>query len=187
MLSRLFAGVLAAAFAVSAEAASVSGLAISDPDLKGSKTLDLSSSAFAARGAIPDVFTSYGQGVSPPLAWGKGPYGTRSFALIVEDPDAPTPAPFIHWMVWNIPSSVQGLAKGVIAPGARQGKLMYVDKTGYMGPRPPPGGAHHYHFQLFALDTELQLANGAERAQLVDAMKGHVLASDDLVATYRKP
>jgi Raf kinase inhibitor-like YbhB/YbcL family protein len=176
---------MAAALAGSSHAASVSGLAISDAGLKGSKSLSVSSSAFPGD-AIPEVYTSYGQGVSPALTWGKGPYGTRSFAVIVEDPDAPMPTPFVHWMVWNIPASAQGFAKGGPPAGSRQGKLMFVGKVGYMGPRPPPGGPHHYHFQVFALDRALELADGAERAELVEAMKGHVLASGELIATFQK-
>ena len=183
----LSALVLAVALAAPACAASISGLAIAAPGLKAAKTLAVASTAFTAGGAIPDIYSAYGKGVSPPLAWGKGPYGTRSFALIVEDPDAPIPVPFVHWMVWNLPGAARSLAQGAVPEGARQGKLMFVGTVGYMGPRPPPGGPHHYHFQVFALDQPLMLADGAERAALTEAMKGYVLASGELIATFQKP
>ena len=144
-----------------------------------------SASRIGPGGTIPLRFTSYGQGVSPPLAWSGAPGATRAFALIIEDPDAPTPQPFIHWMVWDIPAGTASIAEGTVPPGARQGKLMYVGKVGYMGPRPPPGGPHHYHIQLFALDRPAGLPDGADRAALIRAMKGHVLASGELVATYQ--
>jgi Raf kinase inhibitor-like YbhB/YbcL family protein len=169
-----------------AQAASPSGLAIADPALKAAKPLAVSSPKFAADGVIPDDYSSYGKSVSPPLAWGKGPYGTKSFALILEDPDAPTPVPFQHWLIWNIPATVTKIAEGAPPTSAAEGKLMIVNRTGYMGPRPPPGPAHHYHFQVFALDRPLELAAGADRGALVDAMKGHVLAAGELIATYQK-
>lgn len=181
----VFAAVVAST--APARAASIAGLASADPGLKGRGTLAVSSPRIAAGGAIPDVYSSYGPSVSPPLVWSKGPPGARSYALIVEDPDAPMPTPFVHWMVWNLPAGVTTLAEGAVPAGARQGKLMFVGKTGYMGPRPPAGGPHHYHFQVFALDRMLDLPDGAERPQLADAMKGHVLASGELIATFQKP
>ncbi len=176
-----------AALAAPAMAATVAGLAIADPALKAAKTLKVSSPNIAPSGAIPEIYSGYSQSVSPPLVWSKGPYGTRDFAVIVEDPDAPLPAPFVHWMVWNIPLAANRLDQGAVPQGAEQGKLMFVGKVGYMGPRPPAGPAHHYHFQVFALDQPLELASGAERPALIDAMKGHVLASGELVGTYGKP
>ena len=185
-----FAPVLAAlaltAMAGSACAGSDKDLAINDPGLKAGARLKVTSSAIAPGGAIPQRYSAYGQSVSPPLAWSGAPAGTRSFALIIEDPDAPTPQPFIHWMAWDIPAGTASIAEGSVPAGARQGKLMYVSKVGYMGPRPPPGGPHHYHIQLFALDRPLGLPDGAERPALVDAMKGHVLASGELVGTYQQ-
>ncbi len=178
---------LAAGLAVPALAASISGLATADPGLKGTGVLAVSSPRIAAGGAIPEVYSSYGASTSPPVAWSKGPAGTRSYALIIEDPDAPTPTPFVHWMVWNLPAGATSLAEGAAPAGARQGKLMFVGKIGYMGPRPPAGGPHHYHIQVFALDRALDLPDGAERPQLGDAMKGHVLASGELIATFQKP
>ena len=178
----------AAAVAVAAGAAladTASGLAIRDAGLHGKGQLKVTSAAFAAGGAIPVKYTSYGQSISPPVSWSGAPRGTRSVALIIEDPDASTPQPFIHWMIWNIPGSVSGLAEGKLPDGGRQGKLMYVGKVGYFGPRPPAGGAHHYHVQVFALDQAPDAADGAERAALVAAMKGHVLASGETVGVYQ--
>ncbi len=176
---------LGAALTPSARAASVADLAINDPGLKAAKTLTVTSPKIASGGVIPEVYSAYGKGVAPPLHWSNGPYGTRSYALIVEDPDAPLPTPFIHWMAWNL--SAGGLPEGGKLDGMRQGKLMFVGTVGYMGPRPPPGAPHHYHFQVFALDTAPDLPDGAERAQLAQALKGHVLASGELVATFQKP
>ncbi len=177
---------LAAVVAGVASASPLSALAISDPGLKGSKSLSVSSPKIAAGGAIPLVYSSYGQGLSPPLAWSKGPPGTRSFALILEDPDAPMATPFVHWLVWNLPAGTTALQENEVPPGAAQGKLL-IPKTGYMGPRPPPGPAHHYHVEVFAVDRLLDLAAGADRTALEGAMKGHVLASGELVATFQKP
>ena len=179
----------AAAVAVAAGAAladTASGLAIRDPALQAKAQLKVSASAFAPGGPIPLKYTSYGESLSPPVSWSGAPKGTRSFALIIEDPDASTPQPFIHWMIWNIPGAATGLAEGKLPDGARQGKLMYVGKVGYMGPRPPPGGPHHYHVQVFALDQAPDAADGAERPALLAALKGHVLASGETVGVYQK-
>lgn len=181
----LLAALALATLAGSAQAGSDKDLAIHDPGLKAAARLRVTSPAIAPGGAIPQRFTADGQGVSPPLAWTVAPAATRAFALIIEDPDAPTPQPFVHWMVWDIPARTASVPEGTVPAGARQGKLMYVGKVGYMGPRPPSGGPHHYHFQIFALDRPIGLADGADRAALTGAMKGHVLASGELVATYQ--
>ena len=182
----VIAGVLLAAGAAAALAASPAGLAIADPGLKAARALSVSSPRIAAGGAIPDDYSSYGKSISPPLAWSKGPAGTKGYAVVLEDPDAPMATPFVHWLVWNIPAAVGQLAEGAVPEGAREGKLLFVNKTGYFGPRPPAGPAHHYHVQVFALDRQLELAAGGDRAALVEAMKGHVLASGELVATYQQ-
>ena len=190
MQSRLRGVVIALAamaLATPALAASSASLAIANPDLKGAKTLKVSSPKIAPSGAIAEIYSGYSQSVSPPLVWSKGAYGSRDFVLIIEDPDAPMAIPFIHWMVWNIPLTTTRVAEGAVPAGGVQGKLMFVGKVGYMGPRPPAGPAHHYHFEIFALDRSLDLAAGAERAALLDAMKGHVLASGEFVGTYSKP
>jgi Raf kinase inhibitor-like YbhB/YbcL family protein len=190
-LSSLFAvaaWTMAASAALAAPASSlaISALAISAPGLKGSKKLEVSSPKIASDGAVPEAYSAYGQGLSPPLKWSLGPYGTKSFALIVEDPDAPMAEPFTHWMVWNIAPATTSSAQGAAPAGAQQGVLL-TGKVGYMGPRPPPGPAHHYHFEVYALDRKLDLKNGADRSALLAAMQGHVLASGELVALYRKP
>ena len=158
-------------------------IAIANPALKGEMTLKVSSPAFAAGAPIPDDFSAYGKNGSPPLRWGKGPYGTRSFALVLEDPDAPMASPFVHWIMWNIPAGA--VAAGQTPPGAVQGK-MGAARLGYFGPRPPAGPAHHYHFQVFALDQTPSLTSDADLKGLETAMAGHVLASGELVATYQK-
>ena len=186
LAARIAAMGLAVLAASGACAATTAGLAIADPGLKAAQALKVSSPKIPPGGPIPQEYSAYGQSISPPLAWSKGPYGSRSFALIVEDPDAPLPTPFVHWIVWNIPGGVTALAQGAVPAGAAQGKLMFVGTVGYMGPRPPDASPHHYHFQVFALDRTLDLPSGAERAALVDVMRGHVLASGELVAAYQK-
>ena len=185
-LASAIAGLLLAASATAAAAASAAGLAIADPGLKAAHTLTVSSPRIASGGTIPDDYSSYGKNISPPLEWGKGPYGTKSFALILEDPDAPTPVPFQHWLVWNIPAATTRIGEDALPQGAQPGSLMMINKAAYFGPRPPAGPAHHYHIQVFALDRQLDLKPGSDRTALVDAMKGHVLAAGELVAAYQK-
>ncbi len=177
--------VLLGAVPAAASAATADQLAISSPALKGKVVLKVSSTSLRAGAPIPDDFTSYGKNVSPPLSWGRGPYGTRSFALVLEDPDAPMATPFVHWVMWNIPGGETSFQAGETPAGAVQGK-MGMGRTGYMGPRPPPGPAHHYHFQVFALDLAPALSADADAKALEAAMAGHVLASGELVATYQK-
>jgi Raf kinase inhibitor-like YbhB/YbcL family protein len=179
----------AAAWAVAASAAfaaPASSLAIASPDLTGSARLEVSSAKIPSGGEVPDAYSGYGQNLSPPIAWSSAPRNTKSFALVIEDPDAPIPEPFPHWLVWNIAPAASGVAQGSAPAGAQQGVLL-TGKVGYMGPRPPPGPAHHYHFEVFALDRKLDLKSGADRSALLAAMKGRVLASGELVALYRKP
>ena len=178
----LFVGI---ALAAAGHAATVSQLAIHDPALAAGGRLTVASPAFGA--AIPRRFTAFGEGVSPPLRWSRGPRGTASYVLILEDPDAPVPVPFQHWLVWDIAPSTHSIALGGAPAGSRQGKLMLVGKVGYMAPQPPDPKPHHYHFQVFALDRPLNLPEGSERSALVQAMRRHVLASGELVATFRKP
>lgn len=152
-----------------------------------SANLELTSEAFKAGGTIPRVYTCAGANHSPPLAWQGAPAGTKSFALIVKDPDAPGRA-FIHWVVYNIPAGVHHLAANVAktattGEGASQGSNSR-GTLGFAGPCPPPGPPHHYHFQLFALDAKLSLRPGATAPELQGAMKDHVLARSELVATF---
>jgi Raf kinase inhibitor-like YbhB/YbcL family protein len=149
--------------------------------------LHLRSAAFQAGGDIPVEFTCDGRDVSPRLEWGNGPAHTRSFALIVDDPDAPH-GTWVHWLLYDLPASAVHLDEGVPAQrelpsGARQG-LNDFRKIGYGGPCPPPGPTHRYYFRLYALDTSLGLPAGARRAELEQAMKGHVLAQAELMGRY---
>jgi Raf kinase inhibitor-like YbhB/YbcL family protein len=154
--------------------------------------LHLSSPAFAQGQAIPRLYSGEGKDLSPPLAWSDAPPGTRSLALIMDDPDAPT-GTWVHWVVYDIPSEQQslpeGLAKAELAGGVKQGASWGVDRfhrVGYYGPNPPPGKTHHYYFLLCALDRPLNLPPNKNAAEVRAAMKGHVLAEAVLMGTYRR-
>jgi Raf kinase inhibitor-like YbhB/YbcL family protein len=149
--------------------------------------LSVSSPSFSSGGDIPKKFTCDGADVSPQLSWTEPPAGTRSFALLVDDPDAPV-GTWNHWTTWNLPASARGLAEGVkkevtLPDGAEQGKNDF-HKNGYNGPCPPPGKPHRYHFKLFALDTKLDLKPGAGKSELESAMKGHILAQAEWMGRY---
>jgi len=151
----------------------------------------LTSPAIGTDARIPQAQSNYGANRSPPLAW-TPVAGARSYAIILDDPDASDPQPFLHWLIWNIPGNVTALPQGLPAvarladpPGAIQGRNGR-DEIGYFGPR-PPSGVHHYHFHIFALDAPLWVAPGADRAALSAAMNGHVLAAGELVATFPAP
>lgn len=155
-------------------------------------TLSLSSSAFAPDGAIPAVYTCEGNDISPPLAWSGVPAGTKSLALIVDDPDAPDPAQprmtWVHWVLYDIPSTASGLPEAVataaLPSGTREG-LNDWGRTGYGGPCPPIG-RHRYFHKIYALDTVLQDLNRPKKAALENAMQGHILAQASLIGTYQK-
>jgi Raf kinase inhibitor-like YbhB/YbcL family protein len=156
------------------------------------RPITLSTTSYTPGGPIPARYSSCdGNSVSPALIWDDVPAGTVEFALICEDPDAPTPQPFVHWTMYRIPAEMralpEGMAPSAVTPhGARQGRSS-AKKIGYLGPAPPPGhGVHHYHFQLFALDTHLSLDGDVDRDALVKAMDGHVLAMGELVGTYER-
>jgi len=148
----------------------------------------LRSSAFAAQGEIPKRFTCEGEDVSPPLAWSEPPPGTRSFALIVSDPDAPDPrAPqttWIHWVVYELPAPARALEAGSLPAGARSGRNDW-GRTGYGGPCPPVG-RHRYVHTVYALDVPLGDLGAPTGETLERAMQGHVLARAELVGTYAK-
>lgn len=152
----------------------------------------LSSPAFAHQGEIPAKYTCEGEDISPPLAWGGAPDRTRSFALIVDDPDAPDPkAPqrtWVHWVLYNIPGTATGLPEGAtrrtLPPGTREG-LNDWKRTGYGGPCPPVG-RHRYFHKLYALDVELPDLGTPTKPVLERAMQGHTLARAELVGTYQK-
>lgn len=163
-------------------------LCIAQPELGAFPAIAVSSPAFANGGAVPPRFTADGAGVSPPLLWDEAPEGTRSLALIVEDPDAPSPQPLVHAIVWGIAPEERGLAEGAIAAGGTlgTGRNSYL-MEGWLPPDPPTGhGPHHYAFQLFALATEPQLSGTPGRSALVREMTGQVLAAGLLTGTYAR-
>jgi Raf kinase inhibitor-like YbhB/YbcL family protein len=147
------------------------------------------STAFQHQGEIPSRYTCDGNDSSPPLAWSNAPEGTGSVALIVDDPDAPDPAApqmtWVHWVLYNLPAAgslteaTRALPAGTL-PGLNDWK-----RTGYGGPCPPVG-RHRYFFKLYALDSKLPDLHRPTKAQLEQAMKGHVLARTELIGTYQK-
>jgi Raf kinase inhibitor-like YbhB/YbcL family protein len=152
----------------------------------------LSSPSFAHQGGIPSKFTCEGQDISPELRWSGAPQGTRSFALIVDDPDAPDPAApkrvYVHWVVYNLPGDSDGLAEGVpVDRLPRETKPGQNDwhRTGYGGPCPPIG-RHRYFFKLYALDVELPDLGDVDKMRLLGAIEGHVLDQAELIGTYQK-
>ena len=153
-------------------------------------TFSLRSSAFESEQSIPARFTCEGDDVSPPLAWSGFPAGTKTFALVVDDPDAPDPAApkttRVHWVMWDVPATITSLGEGAPSPsGARVG-LNDWKRAEYGGPCPPIG-RHRYFHKLYALDVTLgDLGSGAGKAQLEAAMRGHVLATATLMGTYQK-
>ncbi len=156
-------------------------------------SLTLQSPAFTDRGEIPAVHTCDGRDISPALRWTGAPAGTRSFVLIVDDPDAPDPAApkrtYMHWVLYDIPADAAGLPESVASAslprGTREG-INDWDRTGYGGPCPPIG-RHRYFFKLSALDTVLGDLGRAKKADVERAMQGHVLANAELVGTYQHP
>jgi len=156
----------------------------------GPMSLTLKSPAFAPGAEIPTVHTCEGADTSPALEWSGLPAGTRSLALIVDDPDAPDPkAPkmtWVHWVLHDIPPGATGLAEAVrsLPPGAREG-LNDWQRTGWGGPC-PPRGRHRYFFKLYALDRTLGDLGRPTKAQVEKAMKRHVLAEAELMGTYQK-
>lgn len=150
---------------------------------------ELTSSAFAEGEWIPKKHTCEGQDLSPPLRWNHPPTGTRSFALIADDPDAPA-GTWVHWVMYNVPIDIRGLVEALpaqdILPNDAQQGLNDFKRVGYGGPCPPPGNPHRYYFRLYALDQELSLKPRAAKAQVLDAMKGHVLAEAQLMGRFTR-
>ena len=150
--------------------------------LVATAALVLTSVAFPGGGLIPKTYTCDGRNLSPPLRWTAPPRRTRSFALSVEDPDAPG-GTFAHWTAWNIGPTIRQLARGEHAPAEGTNS---AGSRGYIGPCPPAGAAHHYVFRLYALRSRLPLANGARPAAFRRALRGRVLALARLVGRYRR-
>jgi Raf kinase inhibitor-like YbhB/YbcL family protein len=155
--------------------------------------LRLASPAIGDDGRIHDVYSGYYDNISPVLEW-TGMPDADTFALIVEDPDAPTDKPVLHWAIWNIPGTLEALP-GALRPSPKLGELggavqgrNQQGEFGYMGPKPPRGDPpHHYHFQLFALDLRLNLPPDTPLEELVHVLKAHAIADADLVGTYQAP
>jgi hypothetical protein len=151
--------------------------------------LALTSPTIAQGAAIPGEFACTGGDRSPELAWSGAPKSTVSFALVVDDPDAPG-GTFVHWVAYNIPASATSLPAGVpqsadIPGGGKQGMNSF-GHLGYNGPCPPPGKTHHYRFHLYALDSKLNVADKADGAAIQSPIKGHVLAEAELVGTFQR-
>lgn len=155
-------------------------------------SITLTSSAFADGQPIPKQYSNLGTDVSPPLQWSNVPPTTKELALICYDPDAPN-GHWVHWVVYHIPPGVTSLPEAM--PRAEKGGLNGVlqgknscssANVGYRGPKPPPGGVHHYIFTLYALDTTLDLPGGVEEKKLLGAMKGHILTTGKLTGTFQQ-
>ncbi|HUX22477.1 MAG TPA: YbhB/YbcL family Raf kinase inhibitor-like protein [Spirochaetia bacterium] len=152
----------------------------------GPMSIQLASTAFAAQTAIPAKYSCRGEDISPPLSWSNVPSGVKSFALIVEDPDAPVGI-WVHWVYFDIPASVTSLPEGVapgghLADGSIQGVGSSHDNR-FHGPC-PPSGRHRYYFNLYALDTLFSLPASTNKAGLLKAMEGHVLAQGQLMGYF---
>ena len=156
-------------------------------------SIKVHSLAFGGGQPIPIRHTEDGEDVSPELAWDGLPEGTAELALIVDDPDAPTAEPWVHWVLYKVRPDIEELTEGLphaealAAPaGALQG-LNTWGTVGYRGPAPPKGhGTHHYHFKLYALDGALELAPGLDKATLLGAIEGHILGQGELIGTYER-
>jgi Raf kinase inhibitor-like YbhB/YbcL family protein len=153
----------------------------------GMMPFQIASSAFSNGETIPKKFTCDGTDLSPPLSWKERPAATQSFALIADDPDAPVGV-WVHWVLYNVPANMTELPEGVekqerLASGATEGRNDFR-RIGYGGPCPPPGKPHRYYFKLYALDTKLALKAGATKAELEDAMKGHILGETEIMGRY---
>jgi Raf kinase inhibitor-like YbhB/YbcL family protein len=156
----------------------VAPLTVSAPDIHPDKPL-------------PQTYAASGKDISPKLFWSEGPAGTKSYVLLVEDPDGGGTTPIVHWLAYNIPPVIHALThsmRNIGDPASPLGMLQGWNdhgSVGYSGPRPPAGApAQHYVFQVFALDTALRLKKNAYRDQVLKAMRGHVLAKGELIATY---
>ena len=151
-------------------------------------SLSVSSAAFGEGQSIPSKHTCDGENLSPPLGWTEPPSGTQAFALVMEDLDTPQKA-FTHWVVFNLPAESRALPEGVssdstLPTGASHGNNQ-LEKAAYFGPCPSMGPPHRYRFTLYALDSPLDLETGASKAQLMEAMDGHVLAEAQVTGLYQ--
>lgn len=152
-------------------------------------TIPLSSPAFKQGQPIPTKFTCEGENLSPELQWENLPAGIKNLVLIMDDPDAPM-GTFVHWVIYNIPPTLTGLAEGVstepqVSGVGTQG-LNSARRSGYTGPCPPPGKPHHYYFTLYALDTQTSFEPGLSKEQVLQQIEGHVLAQGQVMGTYQR-
>jgi Raf kinase inhibitor-like YbhB/YbcL family protein len=152
-------------------------------------SIELTSTAFQKGETIPKQYTSDGVDQSPPLQWSEPPSGIKSLALICDDPDAPR-GTWVHWVLFNLSPQTRELEENVpttdtLPSGAKQGKNDFGN-IGYGGPAPPKGKAHRYFFKLYALGVAVDLTPGATKAQLENAMKGHILDEGQLMGTYKR-
>lgn len=151
--------------------------------------MQLTSAAFEAGTEIPTQYTSEGKDLSPDLSWSDAPKSTKSFVLIMHDPDAPRTGGFTHWVVYDISPQTNRIEENVSnqeqIPGVGTHGKNDASKLGYVGPA-PPSGVHRYFFRLFALDSSLDLSPGATHKQVSAAMRGHILAQAELMGTYKK-
>jgi len=150
--------------------------------------IEIASTAFDDGGLIPPKYTCDGADISPPLHWEDVPEGTKSIALICDDPDAPA-GTWVHWVLFNLPAETRELAENIppdrtLPNGARQGTSDF-GRIGYGGPC-PPSGTHRYFFKIYALDTQIDLAAGAKKAQLLKAIEGHILEQGQLIGKYKR-
>lgn len=159
------------------------------------QTITVESPTLKADQPIPRDYTADGRNVSPPLTWSRVPVGSKVIAVVLEDPDAGNPPPFVHWVIYKIPATAKGLPENIPfepdrpMPAEIAGAVQGVSgfrRPIYRGPAPPPGKVHHYHFVVYALDAALDLKPGLNRAELLDAIKGHVIGQGELVATYER-
>lgn len=171
----------------------IGALAISQSNVFGEEgKMQITSKAFSDGGAIPSKYTADGKEISPPLDWAGIPKETKSLVLIVDDPDAPDPrAPrmtWVHWVIFNIPPDTTGLPEGVKSKKLPEGTGEGINdwkRTGYGGPAPPIG-RHRYYHKLYALDTTLDGLGAPTKAEVIDAMQGHILAEATLMGTYER-
>ena len=151
--------------------------------------ISISGDGFKEGGTIPDEFTCEGKDISPSLSWEGMPAGTKSISLIMDDPDC-SEGTFVHWVLYNIPGQTLMLPKGIphnktLADGSMQGMTDF-GRAGYGGPCPPSGKPHRYYFKVYALDIKINLPPGASKNQLESSMKGHILASGELIGKYQR-
>lgn len=169
--------------------AATAGIGYSQSKRPSTMKLEISTAAFQPGAPIPSRYTCDGEDVSPPLKWTGAPQGTKTFALICDDPDAPI-GTWVHWVLWNLPATATGLPEGAeksgqLPAGTSQGTNDFR-RTVYGGPCPPGSKPHRYFFKLYALDAVLSLKSGSKKKDLIKAMDGHILAEAELMGTYTR-